>query len=130
MRSEDYLASVKAAIIGNPEIITWSVLREESQGDAGLYRYRVTWRDGSQLEMFERFDIDNDVCEVTKYSFQWQDAEANLRKRWDCAAHHHEVTTHPYHVHDGAIGQLLPSQPVMAETVLAFVATWLQESNL
>jgi hypothetical protein len=127
VRSEDYLATVKAAIIGNPQIITWRVLREESQGDAGLYRYRVTWRDGSQLEMFERFDINGDVCEVTKYSFQWQDAAANLRKRWDCAAHHLEVTAHPHHVHDGVTGQILPGEPTNATAILAYLSAWLEE---
>ena len=129
MTSEDYLATVKAAIVGNPQIITWRVLREESPGDAGLYRYRVIWRDGSQLEMFERFDINGDECEVTKYSFQWQDAEANLRKRWDCAAHHIESMAQPYHVHDGATGQDLLSQPVTTALVLAYISAWLEGSQ-
>jgi hypothetical protein len=129
VKSEDYLATVKAAIIGNPHIITWRVLREESQGDAGLYRYRIIWRDGSQLEMFERFDINGDRCEVTKYSFQWQDAEANLRKRWDCAAHHLENTEQPYHVHEGATGQVLPSRSMTAALVLADVSAWIERSE-
>lgn len=51
----DYLAHIRALIIENPKVLHWSIVREEAQGNLGLLRYRLTLRDGSRLEMFERY---------------------------------------------------------------------------
>jgi len=45
--ASDYLAYIKALIVSNPQVLRWSVIREEAQGDIGLFRYRLTLRDGS-----------------------------------------------------------------------------------
>ena len=116
----DYLAHVKALIVLNPKVLHWTVLREEAQEEMGLFRYRLILGDGSQLEMFERFQIVAEGAMVTKYSFHWQDAGGRLLKRWDNAAHHPEVATHPHHLHDGAEANTLPYEPMNAEKVLAF----------
>jgi len=60
-----------------------TVVREEAQGDMGLFRYRLTLRDGGLLEMFERFQVVEGRLRVAKYSFHCQDAAGQLRKRWD-----------------------------------------------
>jgi len=96
-------------------------MREEAQGDMGLFRYRLTLRDGGLLEMFERFRIVKGRLQVAKYSFHWQNADGQLRKRWDNAAHHPEVSTHPHHVHDGGEEKVLPHGPIGAEEVLAII---------
>lgn len=121
MDAADYLTTVKALIIANSRIYTWHVLREETQSDAGLYRFRIIWEDGSLLEMFERFEIRDDGCQVTKYSFHWQDVHGGLIKRWDNAAHHPEIATYPHHLHDEDI--ILPHEPVTAATILERVTT-------
>lgn len=118
MDAADYLATLKALIISNPGIHTWYVLREEIQSDAGLYRFRIVWENGSLLEMFERFEIRDDECQVTKYSFHWQNAQGGLIKRWDNAAHHPEVGTYPHHLHDEDEDAILPHEPVTAVTIL------------
>ena len=51
----EYLASIKARIVAHPHVVRWTVLREEAQGDQGLFRYRLTLRGGGLVEMFERF---------------------------------------------------------------------------
>ena len=51
----DYLAYIKALIVANSQVLRWTVIREETQGDMGLFRYRLTLRDTSLLEMFECF---------------------------------------------------------------------------
>ncbi len=48
----DYLAYTKALIALNPQVVHWMVVREESQGNRGLFRYRLTLHDGGLLEMF------------------------------------------------------------------------------
>ena len=118
----DYLAHIKALIILNPQVVHWTVVREETQGDMGLFLYRLTLRSGGLLEMFERFRIVGERLQVAKYSFQWQDAGSQLYKRWDNAAHHPEVPTYPHHVHDGAEVNVLPHGPIGAEEVLAMIA--------
>jgi hypothetical protein len=118
----DYLGHVKALIALNRQVVHWKVVREEAQGDVGLLRYRLTLRDGGLLEMFERFQVVGGRLQVTKYSFHWQDIDGQLRKRWDNAAHHPEVLTHPHHVHDSTEANVLPHGPISAEEVLAIIA--------
>lgn len=118
----DYLGHIKALIALNRQVVHWKVVREEAQGDMGLLRYRLTLRDGGLLEMFERFQVVGGRLQVTKYSFHWQDADGQPRKRWDNAAHHPEVPAHPHHVHDGAEANVLPHGPISAEEVLAIIA--------
>lgn len=118
----DYLAQIRALIIENPKVLHWSIVREEAQGNLGLLRYRLTLRDGSRLEMFERFVVREGQAQVAKYSFHWQDAEGQLRQRWDNAAHHPEVLTHPHHVHRGAEEKVLAHKSTGAEEVLGIIA--------
>lgn len=119
--ADDYLAYIKALIIANPQVAGWKALREEAQGDLGLFRYQVTYYDGSLLEMFERFKIVNGKLLVTKYRFHWQDAAGRLLKRWDNAAHHPHVSTQPHHVHDGSEENVNSSEPFSAEQILAMI---------
>jgi hypothetical protein len=120
--ASDYLAYIKALIVLNPQVVHWMVVREEAQGDLGLFRYRLTLRDGGLLEIFERFQIVEGRLQIAKYSFHWQGADGQLRRRWDNAAHHAEVPTRPHHVHNGTEANVLPHGPVSAVEVLAIIA--------
>jgi len=111
----------------NRQVLRWRVVREEAQGDVGMFRYQLTLRDGSILEMFERFGIAQQKLQVTKYSFHWQSADGKLRKRWDNASHHGEVSTHPHHVHEGRDANVLAHTPISAEEVLAIIETEVPE---
>ena len=119
-KATDYLAYIKALIVVNPQVLHFSVVREEAQGDRGLLRYRLTLR-GSLIEIFELFQIVEGRAEVTKYSFHWQDMTGKLLKRWDNAAHHRELSTSPHHVHDGKEENVRPHESVSTEEVLALV---------
>jgi hypothetical protein len=119
----EYLAFVKACIIAHPEVEHCLIVREEAQGDMGLFRYRLTLRSGDLLEMFERFQVVEGRVQVTKYSFHWQSGEGQLRKRWDNAAHHPEVSTWPHHMHDGVEGNVQPHAPISVEEVLTSIAS-------
>ena len=118
----DHLAYLKALIVAHPRVVHWTVVREEAQGDLGLFRYRLSLLGGDLLELFERFQVAEEAVRVTSYSLHWQDADGRLRKRWDNAAHHPEVATHPHHVHDGAEERVLAHGPMSAEAVLAIIA--------
>jgi hypothetical protein len=118
----DYLAHIKALIVLSPHVLHWTILREETIEELGLFRYRLTLHDGSRLEMFERFQVTAESVTITKYSFHWQDADGQLLKRWDNAAHHPEVSTHPHHVYDGSDDNVLAHDRVNAEAVLEVIA--------
>ncbi len=70
--AEEYLAYIKALIIADPKVRELKTLREEAQGDLGLFRYRITFQDGSLLEMFERFQSVNGELQVVKYRSKGQ----------------------------------------------------------
>jgi len=108
--SHDAKNTTKALIIANPQVAGWKALREETQGDLGLFRYRITFHDGSLLEMFD-----------------WQDAAGGLLKRWDNAAHHPQVSTHPHHLHDGGEENVSSYEPLSAEQVLAMITSFSSE---
>ena len=119
--ADDYLTHIKALIVLNPHVVHWTVVREEAQGDMGLFRYRLILRDSGLLEIFERFKVVGEKVEVAKYSFHWQNADGQLRKRWDNAAHHPDVPTYLCHVHDGTEENVLSYGPIDAEEVLAII---------
>lgn len=118
----DYLAFIKALIVTNPQVAHWTSVREETQGERGLLRFRLTWRDGSLLEMFELFHVTEGNVRITKYSFHWQDASGQLLKRWDNAGHHPELPTHPHHIHHVTEANVQPHEPITAEAVLDLIA--------
>ena len=121
MIAKDYLALIKSLIALCPAVKRFSILREEAQGNKGLWRYRLTLQDDSLLEMFEFFEIQVNKVEVIKYSFHWQSDEGKFIKRWDNAAHHPEIETYPHHLHEGAEDLVLPYQPVTSEEILQIV---------
>jgi hypothetical protein len=41
----------------NPQVLRWTVVREEVQGDMGMLRYRLTLLGSGLLEIFERFQV-------------------------------------------------------------------------
>jgi hypothetical protein len=118
---DDYLAYIKALIIANPQVACWKALREEAQGDLGMFRFKITFQDGSLLEMFERFQIVNGILLVKRYRFHWQNTAGRLQKRWDNAAHHPHISTHPHHVHDGSEENANSCEPLSVEQVLAMI---------
>jgi len=117
-----YLRHVKALILGSSHVVRIEVVREEALDELGLYRFRLQLLDGSLLEMFERFSARGESVQVLKYSFHWQYADGRLRKRWDNAAHHPEISTHPHHIHEKCNESVLPGEPITAEVVLVLIA--------
>lgn len=119
--ASDYLAHIKAVIVLNSEVAHWSIVREENLDDIGLFRYRLTLRDGTFVEMFERFRVKSDGVHISKYSFHWQTSDGHLLKRWDNAAHHPEIETFPHHVHVGDEAVIQPHGSITAEALLGLI---------
>ena len=117
----DYLVHIKSLIILNPQVEHWQIVREAIEDDMGLFRYRLTLRDESLFEMFERFQIVDGKTQVSKYSFHWQAADGQLQKRWDNAMHHPEISTYPHHLHDGTEDNVRPHKSMTAEEALLII---------
>jgi hypothetical protein len=120
--ASDYLRRIKALILLTPQIEYWESVREETQGDVGLFRCRLSLQDGALIEMFELFRVVEGEASIDKYSFHWQDAAGRLIKRWDNAPHHPELVTYPDHVHDGKTHDVLSHKPMDVEAVLDVIA--------
>jgi Family of unknown function (DUF6516) len=59
---------------------------------------------------------------VITYSYHWADADNQLIKRWDNTPHFPDLPSFPDHMHDGAIGEVTPGQPMSIFAVLHAVA--------
>ena len=58
---------------------------------------------------------------IHKYSYHWQDSNANLIVRWDNSPFHKEIETFPHHKHEGE--DVLPSLEIWFEDILAFISS-------
>ncbi|MGF7217414.1 hypothetical protein GGR92_003588 [Spirosoma lacussanchae] len=56
------------------------------------------------------------------YAYQWQTANHTLIVRWDNAHDMPGIDTSPYHQHVNTEENVLPSEPMTLEKVLAFIA--------
>ena len=74
------------------------------------------------LEIFEHFSVHRESVQILKYSFHWQNADGQPRKRWDNAAHRPEISTHPHHVHEAGHENVLPGKPICAEQILTLIS--------
>ena len=116
------MAWIKSAIALCPAVIQFTIIREESQIDKGLWGYRLTLKDESLLEMFEFFIIESGQVDIIKYRFHWQQKDGTIIKRWDNAAHHPEISTYPHHLHDGAENTVVECHSIAIQEILTVVS--------
>ena len=62
-----------------------------------IYKCKITLVDGSNLRIFEQYDQDN----LVYYSYYWLTFFNELIIGWDCAPHHHSISSYPHHKHVG-----------------------------
>ncbi len=117
----DYITHVKRCFFSKLPIVNFETIYEKAAENAGQYRYRLRLANGDFLAMSERFTIEGGKINVTKYSFHWQDGTGQLRKRWDNAPHHAELSTFPHHLHNGTEEMVLPHPPMTALEVLKII---------
>jgi hypothetical protein len=76
--------------------------RSQITGRTSLFRARLRLPDGSLLQIHEALVPGEWRINKTRYAYQYQDADGQLVFRYDNAAHHPEVATHPDHKHTPA----------------------------
>ena len=123
MTIDVYLEAMKERFVTDPFVTYFQVIRERSTFMDGYLRARLTLADGSQLEFSEYMQRSSDgVITVITYSYHWADANHELIARWDNTPHFPDLPGFPAHMHDGATGQVTPSQPMSIFTVLDEIA--------
>lgn len=114
-----YLETIKLRLIASPIIAEYQILRERITHTDGYLRLRATLINGDFLEMVEAFERGASEIVVVDYRHQWMDAaQARLRRRWDGAPHHPELTQFPHHVHVEREDNVVPGDPMSIMAVL------------
>ncbi len=80
-----------------------------STGQIGTLETTVRFWDGSMLFASETLEAKGLSFVKTDYAYHFQDSENNLIFRYDNAAHHPNISTHPHHKHTpGNVGPATP----------------------
>ena len=123
MTTGDYLESIHLALVENPIVKGYSIVRQRLASQSGHLRVRIQLINGDFLEAAEFFRLTPEGIQVADYRHQWMDSEQkNLRKRWDSTPHHPEISNTPHHVHIGGNDTVLPGQPMSIQHVLETIA--------
>ncbi len=82
-----------------------------------IFKCRVTFQDGSNLRIFEKYDNN----ELVYYSYYWLSAFDDLIIGWDRAPHHQNIQSYPHHKHVGSQGNVTASAAKNLNDVLEIV---------
>lgn len=94
-----YFDQIESNLISSAAVDTYTVIRKDISDIAGKIRIRVFLKNSELLDLFEYVVENSSEIVIKKYRFHWQDKETNLKKRWDNAPHHKELSNFPHHVH-------------------------------
>jgi len=100
-----YLSRLEATIRSRREIKIEELRiddRSQTPGRSSFFRARLRFPDGSLLQIREALVPKGWGAGKVRYAYQYQDADGQLVFRYDNAAHHPEVATHPNHKHTPA----------------------------
>lgn len=105
----DYFDGVEATLINSPIVISYNIIRQEIALSDGKLRVKAVLIDGGTLELFEYVSESDKHISLLKYSFHWQDANGNLKRRWDNAPHYSNLPNSPHHVHyeDNSVREIM-----------------------
>ena len=99
-----------------------------SDDDNGVLRCRVSFWDGSYLDIYEVATTELGYPVRVYYAYTYL-REGVRVFRYDNAPHHPEIITHPHHKHIGPTDRLAPADPPALSQVLEEVDTWLRKNE-
>lgn len=118
---ELYLDDIELLFISSPIVAEYFVREREARPGEGFIRIRARLVNDDVLEAFEFVVIEAGETNVLTYRIQWQTSEAGLKRRWDNAEHHRQISTFPHHVHIGAEDSVYPSEQMSIRNALAII---------
>lgn len=114
-----YLETIKLRLIASPVIAEYRIVKERVTRTDRYLRVRATLVNGDFLELVEAFERGVTEIVVIDYRHQWMNAaQSQLRRRWDGAPHHPELSGSPHHVHIEREDEVIPSYPMSILSVL------------
>ncbi len=123
MKSRAYYASVQKAILAAPHVIHSDISFDEVSEEECYIRGKLTLIGSFELHIAE-YVVTEPELKRLKYRFHLQSADGKMIARWDNAAHHPEVKTHPDHLHVGE--KVRANSPMDIEQVLKSVLTFIE----
>ena len=125
----DYLDEVARLFLLSPVVHSFQIREREEQLHESFIRIRAVLTNGDVLEAFEFVVATPDAVQTHTYRLHWQQDDGRLKRRWDNAPHHRDVSTFPYHVHVGPMDQVESATPMMILKALAYIEETLQQDD-
>jgi hypothetical protein len=117
VKIDDYFVSIERGLNQNPQIskIEDPITLLTSDDYNGLIRCRVTFWDGSFLDIYEV--VSTELGYPVRINYAYTYLRNNQRVfRYDNAPHHPDIVTHPHHKHIGPKDRLAPAdQPNLSQ---------------
>ena len=118
---ESYMDDIEMLFFSSPVVSEYFIRERDIREREGYIRIKAQLFNSDVLEAFEFVTMINDNIRVLTYRLQWQTADGQLKKRWDNAEHHREISTFPHHVHIGASGKVESSEAMSIQIMLEFI---------
>lgn len=96
---EQYFDRIETRLLQSPAIVAYQIIRREVALADGKLRLKAVLSDGGAAELFEYVSEAEGHIQLLKYSFHWQDAQGQLKRRWDNAPHYLHLPNAPHHLH-------------------------------
>ncbi len=93
-----YFNWIKDILNSDPLVENIDVIRERIGNVEGFIQIKINLIHSKKLALFEYYSL---AKGLTTYRYQLMDEKNNLIIRWDSAPHHPEISTSPYHLHQG-----------------------------
>lgn len=124
---DDYFAAMERGLRQNIQggTVEEPIICLASDDYNGLIRCRVSFWDGSVLNIYEV--VSTELGYPVRIHYAYTYIREGLRVfRYDNAAHHPKIVTHPHHKHIGPEDRLMPADQPSLGQVLTEVRGWLE----
>ena len=105
MDIRQHFDAIESHLLQSPAFKSYTIIRSEIAFSEGKLRVKSPLQNGGTAEFFIYVCETDGRIELLKYSFHWQDEQAQLIRRWDNAPHYPNLPSAPHHIHeaDGSI---------------------------
>ncbi|MFY7909159.1 MAG: toxin-antitoxin system TumE family protein [Emticicia sp.] len=107
-----------------PILKDFEIIEHQNRDGVQILRLKITFIDSSVLFVTDIFiSFEN----RRKYSFHWQNMNAELISRWDNAPHFPDISSHPHHQHLQSETNVIASSAMNLVDILKIIQEKIQE---
>ena len=125
----DYLDEVERLFLFSSAVRSFQIREREERLHEGFIRIRAILNNGDVFEAFKFVVATPNAVQTRTYRMHWQHSDGRLKRRWDNAPHHRDVSTFPHHVHVHLMDHVEASEPMTILQALAFVEEAMQRDE-